>query len=172
MEALQNCQQTLTLLDLLPESPERDRRELELRQLVFSLLRMTKGYSASETIEAAQRAAVLAEKSGKLAQLGAWLRSRGLTASSAGDSAAASAFADQALELALQEGSPTSLGGAYSLQAQTCYMRGDLAGAEKHFAAGLKFFDDPSVIQLPSGDVAAFAISRWNAWTPKRDSTC
>ena len=35
------------------------------------------------------------------------------------------------------------------LQMITRYWRGDLAGAEKHFTAGLKFFDDPGFRQFP-----------------------
>src|SRR5262249_37223597 len=68
-EAQESYQQAVALLDLLSESPERDLHELELRQSVVRMLYITKGYSAPETIEAAQRAARLAEKSGNLRQL-------------------------------------------------------------------------------------------------------
>src|SRR5580704_4345746 len=68
-EALESYQQALALLDLLPESPERDLRELKLRQSVVQMLWVTRGYAAPETIDATERAAALAEKSGNLAQL-------------------------------------------------------------------------------------------------------
>ena len=42
-EALESYQQALALLNLLPESPERDLRELELRQSVVQMLWMTRG---------------------------------------------------------------------------------------------------------------------------------
>ena len=35
------------------------------------------------------------------------------------------------------------------LQIATRYDRGDLAGAEKHFTAGLEFFDDPVFRRVP-----------------------
>ena len=68
-EALESYQQAMALLTLLPESPERDLRELELRELVVQMLNVTRGYAAPETREATERAAVLAEKSGNLTQL-------------------------------------------------------------------------------------------------------
>ena len=37
----------------------------------------------------------------------------------------------------------------------TRYWRGDLAGVEKHFTAGLKFFDDPGFRQLPGAAVSS-----------------
>jgi hypothetical protein len=65
-EALESYRQALALLNLLPESPERDLRELELRQSVVQTLYVTKGYAAPETIAATERAVALAEKSGSL----------------------------------------------------------------------------------------------------------
>ena len=59
----------MALLNLLPESPERDNRELELRQSVAQMLYVTEGYSAPETSDAIERAAALAEKTGNLTQL-------------------------------------------------------------------------------------------------------
>ena len=141
-EALESYQQALALLNLLPESPERDLRELEFRQSVVWMLWLTRGYSAPETIDATERAASLAEKSGNLAQLVYWVSSRYIATLVSGDLPAAAALADQALELALREGSPTSLGSAHALQMMARYYLGDLAGAEKHFTAGLTFFDD------------------------------
>ena len=60
-EALESYQQALALLNLLPESAERDNRELELRQSAYSMLAITRGYAAPETTEA--RAIPLAERS-------------------------------------------------------------------------------------------------------------
>ena len=54
-EAQESYQQALVLLDWVPESPERDLRELELRQSVVSMLQITRGWAASETVEAADR---------------------------------------------------------------------------------------------------------------------
>src|SRR5262249_40565021 len=108
-EAQESYQQAVALLDLLSEAPKRDLHELELRQSVGRMLYITKGYSAPETIEAAQRAARLAEKSGNLRQLLNLMIATGVNALSSGDLLAAAAQADQSLELALREGSSVSL---------------------------------------------------------------
>ena len=128
------------------------------------MLEVTSGYSAPETVNARARAEALAEKSGNLTQLVTWMIARGISANDAGDYSAAVALADQALELALREGSPAVLAHLHTLQIQARYNRGDLAGVEKHFAAGLKYFDDPGFRQLPGIAIVAFGFAAANAW--------
>jgi predicted ATPase len=141
-EAQQSYQQVLTQLNLLPESPERDGRELRLRQSLFLMLYVTRGWVAPETVAAAERARILAEKRGNLRQLiGSMLRRCGM-ALLAGELLMAGALADQALELAQRERSSTMLASVHRLHVVIRYHRGDLAGAEKYLAAGLQFFDD------------------------------
>ena len=163
-EALESYQRALALLNLLPESSERDLRELEFRQSVHGVLWLARGPSEPETIDATERAASLAEKSGNRAQLVNWMITRGNTALDSGDLPAAGTHADQALELALREGSPGSLGGAHALQMTARYYLGDLAGAEKHFTAGLAFFDDLSFRQARGASVGRFGFPSLNAW--------
>jgi class 3 adenylate cyclase/tetratricopeptide (TPR) repeat protein len=162
-EALESYQQALALLNLLPESSERDLRELTLRQSVVQMLWVTRGYAAPETIDATERAAALADKSGNLAQLVNLMILRGVSAFVSGDLPAGSALANLALDLALREGGPTSLGVAHHLQILTRYSRGDLAGVEKHFTLGEKFFDDPGLRQYPGATVSAFGFASFNA---------
>jgi tetratricopeptide (TPR) repeat protein len=163
-EALESYQQALALLDLLPESPERDSLELELRQATYLMLRVTRGYTAPETIEAIERVALLAEKVGNLKQQVISIRSRAHMAYFSGELAVAGRLGDQALEIAIREGSPFGLALVHSLQLQTRYFRGDLAGAEKHFAAGLEFFGDPGLRQFPGAAMGPFAFASLNAW--------
>jgi tetratricopeptide (TPR) repeat protein len=163
-EALGSYQQALTLLEALPESAERNDRELELSQSVVSMLYVTKGYTAPETVEATEWAAELAQKSGNLTQLVDVMVSRGFTAYFSGDSTTAGALADGGLELALRDGRPTNLGRLYTLLILTRYWRGDLVGVDRHFTIGLKFFDDPDFRQIGLGAAAAFAHASWNAW--------
>jgi predicted ATPase len=163
-EALESYQQALPLVKSLSESSERDLRELRLGQLVVRVLWVTRGYAAPETVAATERAAKLAEKTGSLTKFVFLILVRCQSALDAGDLPAAGALADQALDLALREGSLTSLGWAHLMQLQTRYFCGDLAGAEKHFTAGLEFFDVPSFTQLPVAAVAAFGVAGWNAF--------
>jgi class 3 adenylate cyclase/tetratricopeptide (TPR) repeat protein len=164
-EALESYQRALALLNLLPESHERDTRELALTQSLVSMLSVTRGYVALETVNATTRATALAEKSGNLKQLVNWVRSRGLTSMLRGDYRAAGEIADQALDLALREGSPTSIAGVHQFQSQLRLLRGDHLGCEEHFIAGFKFFDDPEFRQLPGLALVAFGAASWNAWT-------
>jgi class 3 adenylate cyclase/tetratricopeptide (TPR) repeat protein len=173
-EALESYQQALALLNLLPDSPERDNRELELRQFVHGMLWLTKGPSEAETIDATERAASLAEKSGNVAQLIKSMAMRGNIALDSGDLPAARRLADQALELALREGRPASLGIVHGLQISTRHYRGDLAGAENYFALLLNFlsnaeFKNATEAAMPAPErygqtIGRFGFASLNAW--------
>jgi class 3 adenylate cyclase/tetratricopeptide (TPR) repeat protein len=175
IEALESYHQAVALLTQLPESPERDSREMELRQSVVKMLNVTRGYSATETLAAIERFGALAEKSGKVQQLtnwatssstaANWAASRSTTALVSGDLAAGGALADQALELALRAGDLSNVAGAHVNQIVARHWRGDLDGAEKYFTAGLKFFEDPGLRRTPGGPIlTALGIASSNAW--------
>jgi class 3 adenylate cyclase/tetratricopeptide (TPR) repeat protein len=163
-EARECYQQALALIELLPESHERALRELELTQSIVRPLMATAGYSAPETVRAIEHAAVLAEKSGSLRQLVDLIIARGGAYDAAGNLQAGAALADRALELALREGSPVSLGRAHTRQIQTRFFVGDFAGVEEHFLAGLKFFEDPDVIRQPVGTITAVGFASLSVW--------
>jgi tetratricopeptide (TPR) repeat protein len=163
-EAQESYNQAVVLLNQLPESPERDSRELKLRQSVVRTLYVTRGYAAPETIDAREGAAALAEKSANLKQLVDLVLSRCVSALSSGPLLEAAMLADQALDLALREGSPTSLAGAHAVRIIALHFRGDLAGAENHYSAGLVYFDDPGFRQFPGSSVTTLGVASWNAW--------
>jgi tetratricopeptide (TPR) repeat protein len=148
----------------LPESPGRDGRELEIGDSVSNMAYFTKGNAAPEIIDHNKRVAELAEKSGNLTLLAVSASNRAAAAFGAGDLRAAGMLADQALELALREGDAGRLAFVRGLQIFTRHASGDLAGVEEHFAAGLKFFDDPNLWLLPGLAVSAFAFASFNAW--------
>ena len=154
----------LELLNLLPESPERDRRELDLRRSVVWMHFLSNGNAATETIEAVERAAALAEKSGNLAQLVDWMCTRAAVAHESGDFPAAGALADLTLELALRDGNPITIAAVHMVQIWVRNCLGDLAGTEKHFAAARPFFDDPGIRQTPGMLISALYFASLNAW--------
>ena len=164
-EARESYQQAIALLKRLPESPERDLRELELARSILPPLMFTAGFSAPESIHLVEHAAVLAEKSGSLKQLVDLMISQGFTYAASGNLEAAGTLADRALELALREGSPLSIGDAHTLEVYARYFPGDLAGVEKHFMAALKCFEDPGLMRQPIWAVTAFGVASWSAWT-------
>jgi class 3 adenylate cyclase/tetratricopeptide (TPR) repeat protein len=164
-EAQQSYQLALAQLSLLPESHEREARELQLLQSLYSVLFLTRGWAAPETVAAAERAQMLAEKCGNLRQLIFSMLRRCGQAFFAGELRMAGTLADQAFELAQRERSSTVLAYAHYLQVLIRSNRGDLANAEKYFAAGLQFFDDP-VFRRDGTDV--FANGAYCAWVAGR----
>ncbi len=163
-EAVSYLTQALDPLPQLSESAERVRQELDLGHLLVEMLRVTKGFAAPETIAATERVAALAEESGTLAETIDSVVQRWAIAANTGDFAAASVLADQALDLAVREGSATRLGVAHQLHIATHLYRGDLANAEEHFTAGRAFFHDPGFRELPVRAMGAFGFASFNAW--------
>ncbi|MBV8054080.1 MAG: AAA family ATPase, partial [Deltaproteobacteria bacterium] len=169
VEAERSYGQALALLNLLPESPKRDLRELELRQSAHMMSFMIKGWGAPETVDATQRLTALAEKSGNLGELHSSLFMTAAGAWMAADFPTAEEVADQALRVAQREGNPTLLANSYWMQLMVRYWRGDLGGVEQHFRAGLEFFDDQLFKQKSLiGHVLAFGYGALNAWTAGR----
>jgi class 3 adenylate cyclase/tetratricopeptide (TPR) repeat protein len=167
-EAQASYRQALALLDLLPESPERDLQELELQQSLIRLLFISRGYTGREAIEAADRAATLAEKSGNLRKFVNLIVSRGISAAIGGDLRGATEIADRALELGSREGSPSIVGRAHLLQQIVRFYRGDLVDAERHFTEGLRFFGHPAFRRVPGAAIAAFNYGAVIAWLSGR----
>jgi predicted ATPase len=68
-EAEQAYRQALLMLSTLPESAQRDARELALQNALWRVLVLTRGFAGPKTLEISARARSLAEKSGSLADL-------------------------------------------------------------------------------------------------------
>jgi class 3 adenylate cyclase/tetratricopeptide (TPR) repeat protein len=162
-EAEEAYRQALAILRALPESRERDGRELELMNRFAQVLQVTRGWTAPEAADAAAHAQALAEKSDNLAQLVLQMWGSFNTVLIRGDLPAASAFADQMLDLAVREGSPATMGIARASQVETCYFRGDLSGAEKHFTAGVHLFE-PAARKFPAALGTGFGLGSHVAW--------
>ena len=135
MEAEENYRQGLAMLNTLPESSERDTRELELCSALVGVLQQTKGYSAPQTVETGARVRVLAEKVGNLSHLVRQATRTWGALLTTGDYAGAAAIADHILDLAQRQGQDTEhLALAHYVQVQRRFYSGDLIGAEEQFA--------------------------------------
>ena len=134
-EAEEGYRQARAMLNTLPESPERDMRELELCSALVGVLQLTRGYSAPQTVESGERVRALAEKVGNLSQLVRQEERTWGAVLTTGDYAGAAAIADRLLDLAQRQGHDTKhLVLAHNAQVQTRFYSGDLIGAEEHFA--------------------------------------
>jgi tetratricopeptide (TPR) repeat protein len=164
-EALASYDEALKLLELVPDSPERDARELALRYAALIVLLFMKGGGAPEAIDMARRAIALARKSGNFSQLPDLMTTRAISVFISGDISAAAMLADEALALALPEGERQTLGRACGLQLFVCYFRGHLADAEQHFAAGLELFERPDQDDFSRLiAILAFGVASSNAY--------
>jgi len=140
-EAEQAYRQALEILKALPESAERDARELELISPFVRVLQVTRGYGAPEAAEAASRTRALAEKTHNLPGVVLHLFGMWAAVVTTGDLIAAGALADQLLDLARREGSSPNIGVAHIAQVLSRCWRADLNGAEEHFVRGAPFFE-------------------------------
>ncbi len=163
-EAEEGYRQVLTGLKTLPESPERDTRELEIVSALVLVLQLTRGLSAHETAEAVAHARALAEKTGNLSQLVLQSFSTWLAVFLWGDVPSGTALADQLLDLARREGSDTSLAIAHSAQMQVRFYRGDLVGVEEHFALWSGFREAAEYRRFPGAIVWPMAIASFDAY--------
>jgi tetratricopeptide (TPR) repeat protein len=163
-EAEEAYRQALALLTTLPDSAQRDARELALQDALARVLMRTKGYAARETREAATRARSLAEKSGNLADLARQLFPTWAARIGAGDNPGANALTEQLLDLAGQEGSPGSFAFAYHALLVARFWRGHLVEAEEHYARWNTVCEAPGYRQFRGVAEIARGVASANAW--------
>jgi tetratricopeptide (TPR) repeat protein len=165
IEAERSFQDALALLNQLPESSERDFRELKLTTSLVSMLNLTRGWTSDETVEPYARIRLLAEKSGQLKWLADSMLRRSFHAFMAGHFLTCAPLVDQAIELVKREGSATTKALSHHLKQCVHYFRGEFGAYEELFAASLEYFDDPVFRYDPGGAaVSLFAHASWNAW--------
>jgi tetratricopeptide (TPR) repeat protein len=163
-EARESYEQALELLNAFPESGARDRQELPLRQSVFRVLQMTRGFAAEATTGAADRLSAVVERTGDVAQCIDSLVARATTAYHLGNLSTAINLADEALDLSLRDGSRSKIAVVHTIQILARFWHGDLTGVEKHFAAVQAFVEDLGWRQqYPGAEGFTFGISAWNA---------
>src|SRR5713101_421567 len=163
-EATHHLTRALESLSELTESPERDSRELDLRQTMLVVLRLSRGYAATETIAATQLVARIAEKGGDVSRLSQSSGAQFLAALHVGSLSAARAFADRALDSALRARSTSLVASAHSFQVIARHHCGDLVGSERNFSAWSEVCNDAEYERLVEAKIATLAMASRNAW--------
>jgi tetratricopeptide (TPR) repeat protein len=164
-EAEESYRQGLAMLNTLPESSERDTRELELCSALVSALQRTRGYSAPQTIEAGARVRVLAEKVGNLSQLVRQETRTWGAVLTAGNYAGAMTIADHILDLAQRQCHDTAhLAFAHYTQVQTRFYSGDLIGAEEQFSRLNELIQTVSPKQIAGIAPITMGVTGLGAW--------
>jgi tetratricopeptide (TPR) repeat protein len=159
----------LAVVLALPDSPERDARELRLRNSIAQVMFVIKGWNAPEVLEMNSRARTLAEKTGNLPELAQQQWAGASYAIQRGDYFSVAALTDQALETAQREGSPIGLGLTHATSLMARFYLGNFVGTEEHFARGRAFVEEPGFFQsgvmaVAWGVVGTFAFASRNAW--------
>jgi class 3 adenylate cyclase/tetratricopeptide (TPR) repeat protein len=173
-EAEESYRQGLAMLNTLPESSERDTRELELCNAFVRALQQTRGYSAPQTVEAGARIRVLADKVGNLSQLVRQETRTWGAVLTTGDYAGAATIADHILDLAKRQDHDTEyLVLAHYAQVQTRFWRGDLFGAEEQFARLSELIQTVGVKPAAGITPITIGVTGLGAWLLGRtDSAC
>ena len=163
-EAEDSYSKALTETESLPESHERDVQRLHVQSALAVVLQVTRGYSATPTTEAGERAGELSARVGNadlsLDQLGR----KWAALSSAGKYADARDVADQCMAAARREGHPERLAGGHMMQMTSHYRLGQLVEAERHFLAGEALFANEKFIRYPGAVAQTFGNASRNAW--------
>ena len=163
-EAERAYRQSLTMLNLLPLSTERDTRELELVSALLQVLYLTKGYTAPEFVGVTERANALAEKSGNIAEVVRQGFSTWTAVFVWGEHRSALALADRLLDLGRRDESSTTLGFAHSARLQVCFNLGDLVGAEQHCGHLTGFLEAPALRQFAGAIEFTLGFASLGAW--------
>ena len=140
-EAITHFTSGLSLLEALPQSPERSQQELLLQTMLGLALIATRGYAAPEVERAYTRAREICQQLGETPQLfpvlwGLWafyeVRSQYATAREIGE---------QLVHLAEQAGDPVLLTGAHFALGNTLFLQGELQAAQAHFEQVAEVYD-------------------------------
>lgn len=141
VEAVAHLTTALDLLVTLPESRERDRREMRLRTALAMPLIATKGYAANEVDEALSRARALCMEVGEDAELFRVLRLLWAFQTVRGDHARAFEAAQQILAMAESKGAPDLRLEADRVLGSSYFYLGRLLEARQHFERAIDFYD-------------------------------
>ena len=141
-EAAEDFRQAIERLRTLPETPERDERELQIGVGFAVVLHATKGSAAAESVALVARNNILAERGGNIQQLLERRFAKFVGAFMAGNWTEAGPLADQLLDIAERvrgDADEATVGNRQRLAHYALFIShyycGDVAGAEEHFAS-------------------------------------
>jgi class 3 adenylate cyclase/tetratricopeptide (TPR) repeat protein len=163
-EAAQAYRAGLEVLGELPNSPARDREDMELSSALANALQITDGYAAAAPSAAAARARALAERLGDSDRMFTQLSAEWMAASSSGDYALARELVARAMPLAEAGGVPETLGTAHMMQMTSAYRVGALVEGEAAFRAGEAYFRHPTFQRRPGAVPQTFGNGAFLAW--------
>jgi len=163
-EGEQHYHDALAILETLPESTDRDDRELKLQLALGGVMGSTRVWSGVDTAAVYARARTLAERAGGAESLQVF---RGLWAGALtrGDHRAALNLADQMLEIARGVSSLSALVTAHLAQGFSRLCLGDLLAARPHFLQAIEHYREGDFRGVPdNGGVDTLAWAGFTEW--------
>ena len=131
----------LELLQSLPETLERNQRELALQVAAGAALRFTKGFGSSDVGRAYQRARELCERTGDMSQLVTILRGLWEFHELRAEYDLALEFGNQLLAFAQEQQDTSLLLVAHDVLGDTFVWLGDFVAARNHLEQGIALYD-------------------------------
>ena len=142
VEAIDHFTKGLELLQTLPESVERDTREVELLGPLGTAYIAARGYAAPEVGPVFHRARDLSERMGRTPQAFAVMRGHFAFHIVRGNFRLCADLAARAMQFAEEVADPGMMMEALFLEGLTRFYRGNFAGARDCFARALADYDD------------------------------
>jgi class 3 adenylate cyclase/predicted ATPase len=167
VEAIRYLNKGLDILQTLPETPERTRREVDMHIALGALLHATKGAVAPETGQMYTHALSLCQQLAEPHQLFPVLRGLWNYYIVRAESQTARALSAQLLTLAQQSQDATMLIAAYRACGSTLLMLGAAADAHTYFTQGITLYDlqQHRVYAFLYGEDAGVTCRSYAAWT-------
>ena len=164
----------IALLEVLPESRDRDRRELALQVAAGSALRITRGYGEAEVGKAYRRAASLSERARDDSQLVVILRGLWEFHELRAEYGVALDFAKELFTFANRRRDPALLLVAHDALGDTSLWTGELRAARRHLERGAALYDrerfgsDATLFGYDSGTacLSFLALTLWYLGCP------
>lgn len=176
-EASRHLQQGLGLLESLPVTTERDRRELAFQMALGSAMIPQKGYTASDVRKAYDRAADLAHRLKEEIQLVPVLYGLGQYYMLQGKGRVTQALGERCLHLAQNAQDTGALLLAHGLLGFTFTYKGALAPALEHLEQSLAYYERRSAPPAMGTDLGAMcqchrALVLWSLGYPEQSLGC
>jgi class 3 adenylate cyclase/predicted ATPase len=169
VEAIAHLRQGLELLTMLPETPERTQREVDMYIALGASLIATKGQAASEVQQTYTRARHLCQHLTEPHQLFSILRGLWVYYSARAEYRMGRELGEQLLTLAQQAQEPAMLVAAHRALGTTLFLLGAVASAHTHFTQGIALYDpqqhvaSASLYEEDSG-VVCHSFASWALW--------
>jgi predicted ATPase/class 3 adenylate cyclase len=169
VEAAAHLTKGLEVLQTLPDTPERARRELDMQLALGQALQVAKGYAAPEVEHTYTRARELCQQVGDTPQLAAVLGGLGMFYRTRGELQTARELGEQLLTLAQRQHDPERLAYAHWVLGNTLFYLGEFVLAHAHLEQALAISATPQDRSLtsPSGGavrVTALGTTVWVLW--------